>query len=218
MKVHEIMTAHPHGIGPNNTLVEAAGLMRELDVGALPVFDDDELAGLVTDRDLVVRGLADGRDPNSATVSEVMSGGVQYIFADQEVEVAAHMMESAQVRRLPVMDREKRLVGIISLGDIATSSNPAFSGLTLRDVSEPNEPTARRRRLSRESEPTRMPNATAGRRGPTQAPRAAKRRARSQAKAPAPTKRRTARKSRRQARNPSAGTRAPRGGKKSARR
>lgn len=136
MKVHEIMTPRARCISPDNSLVEAAGLMRELDVGALPVCDEDRLAGMVTDRDLVVRGMAEGRDPYSATVREVMSEGVLYIKADQEVEEAARLMQEKQVRRLPVINREKRLVGILSLGDLAVNSNPAFSGQALKEVSE----------------------------------------------------------------------------------
>lgn len=168
MKVHEIMTAHARCVGPDNTLVEAAGLMRELDVGALPVCDNDRLAGIVTDRDMVLRGTADGRDPNSTPVRDVMSAGIIYVFADQEVEEAARLMEEKQIRRLPVMNREKRLVGIVSLGDIATSSNPAFSGMALRDVSQPAEPTARQRRLTQHSEPANlsMPDVPGERRGP----------------------------------------------------
>jgi CBS domain containing-hemolysin-like protein len=132
--------------------------MRELDVGALPICDNDRLAGMVTDRDIVLRGTADGRDPNSATVRDVMSEGIVYVFADQEVEEAARVMEQKQIRRLPVLNREKRMVGIVSLGDVATSSSPAFSGTALRDVSQPNEPNARQRRLSAQSEPARMPD------------------------------------------------------------
>lgn len=167
MKVHQIMTNRPRSVAPENTLVEAAGLMRELDVGALPVWDNNELAGMVTDRDLVVRGIADGRDPSASTVSEVMSGGVEFVFGDQEVEEAVRVMEQRQIRRLPVLDRGKRLIGIVSLGDIATSSNPAFSGLALRDVSEPRNQSTRQRRLSRESEPIRMPMVPGARRGPS---------------------------------------------------
>src|SRR4051812_3864698 len=126
MKVHEIMTAHARCVEPDNTLVEAAGLMRELDVGALPVCDGDRIAGIVTDRDLVVRSIADGHDPNQVTVREVMSQGVSYVLADQDVEEAVRVMEQKQIRRVPVLNREKLLVGIISLGDVAISSNPAF--------------------------------------------------------------------------------------------
>lgn len=164
MKVHEIMTAHARCVGPDNTLVEAAGLMRELDVGALPVCDNDRLAGMVTDRDMVLRGTADGRDPNVTTVRDVMSQGIIYCFADQQVEEVGQIMESKQIRRLPVLNRGKRLVGIVSLGDIAMSSNPAFSGRALREVSEPAQPTARQRRLAEASAGSRampeVPGAT----------------------------------------------------------
>lgn len=147
MKVHEIMTAHARCVGLDNTLVEAAGLMREVDVGALPVCDEDRLAGMVTDRDIVLRGVANGRDPNTTPVRDVMSQGVMYVFADQSVEEAVRMMEDKQIRRLPVLNRSKRLVGMMSLGDVATSSTPTFSGTALRDVSQPPNPTARQRRL-----------------------------------------------------------------------
>lgn len=166
MKVHEIMTARPRCIAPDNTLVEAAGLMRELDVGALPICDEDRLAGMVTDRDIVLRGTADGRDPNSTIVRDVMSVGVIHVFADQSVEEAARLMEEKQIRRLPVVNRERRLVGIVSLGDVATSSNPAFSGTALRDVSQPHHPNARQRRLTAQSEVSRMPAAAGGRERP----------------------------------------------------
>jgi CBS domain-containing protein len=167
MKVHEIMTGHPRSVSPNTSLVEAAGLMREFDVGALPVCDDGTLAGIVTDRDIVIRGVADSGDPATTAVSEVMSGGVEAVSADDEVEDAVRIMEQRQIRRLPVLDRSKRLVGMVSLGDVATSSNPAFGGIALRDVSEPNLPTARRRKLAQRSEPTRIPAISAGRSKPS---------------------------------------------------
>ena len=166
MKVHEIMTAHARCVGPENTLVEAAGLMREMDVGALPVCDNDRLAGMVTDRDITLRGVADGRDPNTTPIRDVMSPGIVYVFADQDVEDVARIMEQRQIRRVPVLSREKRLVGIVSLGDIAISSNPAFSGMALRDVSEPRDPTPRQRRLAERSEPPAMPASADGMRGP----------------------------------------------------
>ena len=129
------MTAHARCVASDNTLVEAAGLMRQLDVGALPVCDVDRLVGMVTDRDIVLRGVADGRDAHTATVSEVMSQGAFHIYADQSVEEAGALMEEKQVRRLPVLDRQKRLIGIVSLGDLAVNSQPAFSGLALKEVS-----------------------------------------------------------------------------------
>ena len=135
MKVHEIMTAHARCVGPENTMVEAAGLMRELDVGALPVCDNDRLAGMVTDRDLALRGVADGRDPNSTIIRDVMSPGIIYVFADQEVEEVVRLMENRQIRRLPVLNREKRLVGIVSLGDIALDYGDKAVGHTLEEIS-----------------------------------------------------------------------------------
>lgn len=151
------MTAHARCVGPDNNLVEAAGLMRELDVGALPVCDGDRLMGMLTDRDIVLRGTADGRDPNTTLVRDVMSVSVVSIRADQDVEEAVRVMEDRQIRRLPVIGRSDRIVGIVSLGDIAISSNPAFSGMALRDVSEQRHPSARQRRLAERSAPARMP-------------------------------------------------------------
>jgi hypothetical protein len=86
-----------------------------------------------------------------------MSTSVVSVFAEQEVEEAVRLMESRQIRRVPVLNRDRRLVGIVSLGDIAISSNPAFSGMALRDVSEPRQPSARQRRLAERSRPIRMP-------------------------------------------------------------
>ncbi len=151
------MTAHARCVGPENTLVEAAGLMREMDVGALPVCEENRLAGMVTDRDIVLRGTADGRDPNVTLVRDVMSSSVVSIRAEQEVEEAVRVMEDRQIRRLPVMGRAGQLVGIVSLGDIAISSNPAFSGMALRDVSEQRNPSSRQRRLAQASAPARAP-------------------------------------------------------------
>ncbi len=124
-------------VNPDNTLVEAAGLMRAMDVGALPVCDHDHLAGMLTDRDIVVRAVADGKDANATTVADAMSPGIVYIFEDESVEEAAHLMEHRQLRRLPVLDRAKRLVGIVSIGDIAVRSHPAFGGEALKEVSRP---------------------------------------------------------------------------------
>ena len=145
MKVHEIMSTDARCTGPDNTLVEAAGLMRVIDVGALPVCENDRLVGMITDRDIVLRAVADGRASTTTPVREVMSPGVTVIMADQEVEEAARLMEEQKIRRLPVLNRERRLVGILSLGDVAVSSQPAFSGMALKEVSEPASPNAQAR-------------------------------------------------------------------------
>jgi CBS domain-containing protein len=139
MKVHQIMTAHARCVAPDNTLVEAAGLMRQLDVGALPVCEHDRIAGMVTDRDIVLRGVADALQSDTATVSQVMSSGAFFVFADQDIEEAAEMMEEKQIRRLPVLSRDKKMVGILSLGDLAVNANPAFSGMALKEVSQSPE-------------------------------------------------------------------------------
>ncbi len=146
MNVHEIMTAHARCVSPDNTLVEAAGLMRELDVGSLPVCEGDRLVGMITDRDMAIRAIAHGLDPNETLVADVMSPGVAHVAADDSVEQAARLMQERGVRRLPVLDRVQRIVGILSLGDMAVSSNPAFSGFTLREVSHPVRLNGRDRR------------------------------------------------------------------------
>jgi CBS domain-containing protein len=107
----------------------------------LPVCDGEQLVGMVTDRDITVRATAAGKDPRTATVREVMSKDVLYCFDDQDVSEAARLMESQQVRRVPVLDHSRRLVGIVSLGDVATTTrDDRLSGEVLERVSEPAEP------------------------------------------------------------------------------
>ena len=138
MNVREIMSTDVRCAKPDNTIVEAAGLMLSLDVGAVPVCDEDRLAGMLTDRDITLRVAAEGRDPRRTRVREAMSAGIIAVFEDQSVEEAERVMEEKQVRRLPVLNREKRLVGIVSLGDLATKSQPAFGGQALREISRPS--------------------------------------------------------------------------------
>jgi CBS domain-containing protein len=137
MKISEVMTPHARCIGPESTLVDAARQMRELDVGSLPICENDRLAGMVTDRDLVLRGIGEGLDPNMTPIRAVMSPGIVYIFEDQDVEEAARLMEVKQIRRLPVLNRDKRLVGIVSLGDLAVEAGTALSGEALKEISRP---------------------------------------------------------------------------------
>lgn len=146
MKVHEIMTAHARCVGRDNTLVEAAGLMREMDVGSLPVCEDEQVIGIITDRDMAIRAIAQGLDPSVTTVAQVMSEGVTHVAAEDSVEHAARMMQERGIRRLPVLNRLKRIVGILSLADMAVSSNPAFSGIIVREVSQPIRANGRDRR------------------------------------------------------------------------
>ena len=138
MKTEQLMTRDVRCIAPRANLIEAAALMRQLDVGALPICDDDRLSGMITDRDLVVRGVAEKRNTLTTTVGEVMSDGVIYGFADQDSEDIARIMHDHKVRRLPIVNREKRLVGIVALADVAGHLDRRTTGTVTKAVSEPN--------------------------------------------------------------------------------
>jgi CBS domain-containing protein len=118
MKVSELMTRDVYVVSPNVTLQQAANMLASLDAGILPVREKDRLVGMIRDRDITVRGIAKGKAPSSK-VRDVMTSDVKNCFEDQEIEEATQNMGEIQVRRLPVINREKRLVGILSLGDIA---------------------------------------------------------------------------------------------------
>jgi CBS domain-containing protein len=138
MKISEIMSLEPEVIAPDAKLSKVAALMKSLDVGMIPVCDGDKLRGMVTDRDIVLRGVAEGRDTRELTASDVMTPEVIYCFEDQSVDEASELMERNQIRRLVVLNRDKRLSGILSLGDIAyKGTDTAHAGETLREVSEP---------------------------------------------------------------------------------
>jgi CBS domain-containing protein len=137
MNVSERMTRDVEVAEPNQSIVDAARLMADLDVGVLPVGENDRLVGMITDRDIVVRGLANGRGLDTP-IREVMSAEIRYCYEDQSLEEVARNMSDIQVRRLPVLNRDKRLVGIISLGDIATGEAPTSkSGEALSGISRP---------------------------------------------------------------------------------
>jgi CBS domain-containing protein len=140
MKIREVMTPDAQCVGPDETLVDAASLMRQLDVGVLPVCDDEEVVGMLTDRDIAIRAVAEGRDAASTRVRDIMSPGTIVVYEDQEIEEAVHVLEQHQIRRAPVMNRQQKLVGIISLGDIAVDASAALSGEALKHVSQPAEP------------------------------------------------------------------------------
>ena len=137
MQLSQILTRNVETIRPDTTAREAAQRMRSMDVGSLPVCDGRTLLGMVTDRDLAIRVLADGRDPNATPVSDAMTPDVAYAFEDDDVRRAADIMKERQIRRLPVLDREKHLVGIVALGDIATAGTDQLSGDTLEQISQP---------------------------------------------------------------------------------
>ncbi|MCK5749509.1 MAG: CBS domain-containing protein [Oricola sp.] len=138
MKTRDVMTPECRYCAPGDTLASAAQLMASEDFGAVPVAENDQLVGVLTDRDIVVRGVAGGRDVATAKVSEIMSDRVYYCFDDQDVEEVAANMGQMQVRRLPVVNREKQLVGIVSLGDLATQTRRAeTTGEALSGISQP---------------------------------------------------------------------------------
>jgi CBS domain-containing protein len=137
MQLKKIMTKQVDVISPETSIYEAAKRMRSLDVGALPVCDGDRLIGMLTDRDLAIRAVAEGCDPETTTAEETMSPGIIYCFEDQDSAEAERLMRESQVRRLPVVDHDKRLVGIVSLGDLAMKDDISVAGETLERVSEP---------------------------------------------------------------------------------
>lgn len=135
MRVKEIMSKKVTWIGPDTSLQDAAKKMRRLDIGCLPVGKNDKLVGMVTDRDIACRAVAAGRDPAKTTVAKVMSKGITYCFDDQDVTDAAHLMEQQQIYRLPVLNRDKRMVGILSVGDLALHAPHQLTGEVVEGVS-----------------------------------------------------------------------------------
>lgn len=143
MLIARIMSTDVRCIEPDTTLFDAARLMRDLDVGSLPICEDDRLVGIVTDRDLAVRGMAEDCVPHETPVRDIMTAGLVFAYDDQDVDSAARLMEEYQVRRLPVLDHDRRLVGIVSLGDLAAECRePSLSARTLRGVSQRSGMTA----------------------------------------------------------------------------
>jgi CBS domain-containing protein len=138
MKVSEVMSTDVQCTRPDATLHQAAERMRSLDVGSLPVCHQDRLVGMITDRDIVVRSVAEGHDPEVDHVGDVMSPEMFYCFEDQDVKEVAKLMKQKQVRRIPVMNRDKRLVGIVALGDLALSpGTDELAEEALEEISEP---------------------------------------------------------------------------------
>jgi CBS domain-containing protein len=130
------MTRDVRLLSPDQTIREAASLMADIDVGSLPVGDNDRLVGMITDRDIVIRAVAQGKSADTK-VAEVMSKEILYCLDTDEIDDVARNMGKAQVRRLPVVNSDKRLVGIVSLGDLARNDDPATIGRTVTKVSTP---------------------------------------------------------------------------------
>lgn len=140
MKIREMMTKETYSVEPQTPVIEAAGLMRLHDIGVVPVMEKGRVVGMLTDRDIVVQVVADGDDPRQTTVSEVMSAGSITVQEEQTVDEAVEVMEKYQVRRLPVLAADGKLVGIVSLGDLAVDVHAGLSGKVLKEVSEPAAP------------------------------------------------------------------------------
>ena len=140
MQLRDVMTRDVEVIHPDAAVEEAAERMEALDVGLLPVCDGRRLVGMITDRDITVRAVAAGVGPGEAKVRDVMTPEVAYAFEDQDVREAERIMRDCQIRRLPILDRDKRLVGIVSLGDLAVEADERRAGKTLERISEPARP------------------------------------------------------------------------------
>jgi CBS domain-containing protein len=136
MKVGELMTPDVEIVAPDDTLHTAARMMADLDTGALPVGENDRLVGMITDRDITIRAVAEGRDPNTTKVRDAMSEHIRFCFEDEDTQEVGHKMSDWAVRRLPVLNRDKRLVGIVSLGDLATGGAEQESQKALEEISD----------------------------------------------------------------------------------
>ena len=142
MRISEMMTRDVKCTRPDASLIDAARQMKKLDIGALPVCGkNDRLIGMITDRDIVVRAVADHRDLEETKVQDVMTPDIQFCMEEQPVEHAAHIMRERQIRRLVVLNKDRRLVGIISLGDIAVDTGDEHvAASALEGISQPAEP------------------------------------------------------------------------------
>ena len=136
--LREVMTTPAQCLGSDTSLRDIAAKMKELDAGSIPICEKDRLVGMVTDRDIVIKTLGSGQDPDAVRAGDIMSSPIVYCYEDQALEDVARIMEVKQIRRLVVLNREKRLVGIVSLGDISLKGGSnAVSEEILEQVSKP---------------------------------------------------------------------------------
>ncbi len=137
MKIEEIMSPECKYLDENASVVDAAKMMAAEDFGAVPIANGNKLVGMLTDRDIVMRAVAQGCDPAKVKVSEMMSGKVYYCYSDDDIDEIADNMAELQVRRMPVVDREKNLVGFVSLGDLSVRGAKRDAGDALAGISQP---------------------------------------------------------------------------------
>lgn len=136
MKVREAMTRDVYVANPQNSIREVARVMTDIDCGSVPVVENDRLVGMVTDRDIAIRAVGQDKGPDTR-VEEVMTRDLRYCYEDEDLEHVTHNMGEQQIRRLPVVDRDKRLVGIISLRDVAMSTDCNETSEALTGISRP---------------------------------------------------------------------------------
>ncbi|HUQ52464.1 MAG TPA: CBS domain-containing protein [Gammaproteobacteria bacterium] len=138
MKISEVMTPDVSFVMPDTPILEIARKMREADIGSTPVLDNDRLVGMVTDRDIVVRVVAEGRPTQTACARDAMSPGIFFCYEDESIEDVLEKMGDEQIRRLPVVNRAKRLVGVVSLGDLSLTGRRKRAGEALQEISQPS--------------------------------------------------------------------------------
>lgn len=134
MQIANVMSRDVRLIGPDETIQAAAQMMEDEDIGFLPVGEDDRLIGMLTDRDIALRAVAKGKDPKKTKVRDVMSEQVFYCSEDTEVDDAADNMAELRIRRMPIVDDEKRLVGVVSIGDLSFRHKPKVAGKALETI------------------------------------------------------------------------------------
>lgn len=134
--VRDAMTSNPRSIEPSTMVADAAKLMKAEDVGSLPIVDGGQLVGMVTDRDIVIRVVAEGKDPQSLTVGEIASRDLVTVDPEQDLDEALRLMAQHQVRRLPVAEEDGRLVGILAQADVAREGNDKQTGQIVQEISE----------------------------------------------------------------------------------
>jgi CBS domain-containing protein len=135
MKVKNAMHKNAEWVSPETPIAQIAKKMKDLDIGSLPVGENDRLIGMVTDRDIACRGVADGRDVSNVTARDVMSKGIVYCNDTEDLDDAVRLMETKKIRRLPVIDEKKRMVGMLSLGDVSHAASHEMSGEVIAAVS-----------------------------------------------------------------------------------
>jgi CBS domain-containing protein len=133
-QIKDIMTEECKWVAPSITLKEIAEQMRDKDFGFIPVGENDKLVGMITDRDIVIRAVAEGKDPSQCTAGDIMTGKTYYCYDDQDIETVCDNMGELQIRRLPVVNRDKSLVGVVSMGDLAQSATRQNIGQAEQEI------------------------------------------------------------------------------------